>query len=365
MPAVVFVLLSVACAGNLATSPNVQDGDAQTKLSPEEYKKLSLQLFTDKVQPVIATLKCPACHAQVVGQSPFFADSSADLAFPAIESKVNLNDIESSSLLVRINDEHNCSVAGCEADAQKLLEALNAWQEGLNSAGAGGKQHDFETTRLFPNTDAITNYDIGKLIDEQYAEQFSLQISMEQKGTPNSYQLNDLNITTNDGNQGVFIKGIKILVNGSISDKGTSQILKDIACAVRFTQSLNESVTTIVLDKAKDKLSFAFEEIRLATDDDPDCYSDRAMQRKFDNEIKEILVDNCGGCHAPNETNTQQQNAPQFISFAEVKKRNLLFEAYLINQKENHPGNSNIDNLSDDERNKVLSWLRRLPDERK
>ena len=359
MPAIIFVLLIVACAGNL-TNPNAQDGqDAQAQLSPEEYKKLSLQLFTDKVQLVIADLKCPTCHTQAVGQTPFFADSNADLAFSAIESKVNLKDLESSSLLVRIKEKHNCSVAGCEADAKALLEALKDWQQGLASAG-GGEQHNFETTRLFPKTDAITNYDIGKLIDEQYSEQFSLQISMKKKGAPNSYQLNDLKIAINsDSDQGIFVKRIKILVNGSISDKGTSQILKGLACAVRFTQSLNESVTTIALDKAKDKLSFAFEEIRLANDDDQDCYSDRAMQRKFDSEIKPILEENCGECHAPSEENAQQ-TAPDFISFATVKEKRDLVKGYLLGQKDKHPGNYKADDLSDDEQNSIISWLQRL-----
>ena len=361
MPAIIFVLLIVACAGSLTTNPNAQDGqDAQTKLSPEEYKKLSLQLFTDKVQPVIATLKCPTCHAQVVGQTPFFADSDADLAFSAIESKVNLQDLESSSLLVRIKEKHNCSVAGCEADTKVLLEALKAWQQGLVSAG-GGEQYNFETTRLFPKTDAITNYDIGKLIDEQYSEQFSLQISMKKKGTPNSYQLDDLKVAINsDSDQGIFVKEIKILVNGSISDKGTSQILKGLACAVRFTQSLNESVTTIALDKAKDKLSFAFDEIRLATDDDSDCYSDRAMERKFNSEIKPILEENCGECHIPNDANTQQTTTPNFISFTTVKEKKDLVEGYLGGQKESHPGNENVADLSDDEHNSIKSWLQRL-----
>lgn len=363
MPAVIFLLI-VGCDAGLITIPNADDADASITLSDEELQKLSMQLFTDKVQPVVATLKCPTCHTQAVGQTPFFADSSADLAFPAIEAKVNLTDIENSSILAKIKGPppHNCSVAGCETDVQSLLEGLKAWQEGLVSAGITGEQYNLETTRLFPDADNRVSYTIGKLIDEQYDDQFRLEIAMKKLGSGNSYQLDDLMVIIN-GERGVFVKGIKILVNGSGSGKtAQSQPFKDIACAVRFTQSLNESVTTIVLDEAKDKLSFAFGEIRLATDDDLDCYSDRAMQRKFDSEIKPILEENCGECHDPSKANPQQPNASNFLNFNEAKKKKLMISVYLKKKKDNHPGNDNIDDLNKDEHNKIESWLQRLID---
>lgn len=365
MPAIFFAILVVSCAGSFTTKPSEQDSDAKVILSAEERKKLSMQLFVDKMQPVVASLKCPVCHTQAVGQNPFFADSNADIAFPAIGAKVNLDEIESSPILAKINAKHNCSSAGCDADAQAILEGLEAWQNGLSSAGATVKEHELETFRLFPNTDTVTNYNIGQLIDQQYREQFSLRITMTKQGqVNNSYQLNDLSIVINDNKQGVFVKGVKILVNGSSSNK-TSQPFKNIACAVFYpsqSQSLSESTTNVVLNKDKDKLSFAFDEIRLANDDDTSCYSEGAMEKEFNSEIKPILEKNCGECHG-SEAPAQQPDAPNFISFTEVKNQKFLLQGYLADEKEGHLGNNNIDNLSADDHNKIMSWLRALTEQ--
>lgn len=358
MPAIVFTLLIVACDAGLITMP--ETNDALMKLSDEELKKLSMELFADKVQPVVASLKCPTCHTQVVGQNPFFADNSVDVSFPAIEPKVNMTDIESSSILGKIRSGHNCSVAGCEADAKKLLEGLKAWHEGLASVGATGEQYDLETTRLFPNTNTVTSYDIGKLIDEQYDDQFSLIIDMK-KTKNNSYQLNDLTIAINDDKQRLFMKGIKILVNGSTFGKTElPQPFKKIACAALPGQSLSESVTTIVLDKTRDKLSFAFEEIRLANDDDRTCYSERAMEKKFKKEIKPILEEHCGECH---DADPPRPDASNFLNFNEAKDKRKLLEAYLTSEKENHPGNEKIEELKlskADDHKSIVSWLKSL-----
>jgi hypothetical protein len=74
---------------------------------------------------------CVRCHASSAGtqQQPFFADADPDAAYEAIKSKVNLDTPDQSRLYLRLRDEfHNCwGTAGCAANAQTMLDAINAF----------------------------------------------------------------------------------------------------------------------------------------------------------------------------------------------------------------------------------------------
>ena len=78
-----------------------------------------------------ATANCVRCHASSAAtqQQPFFADADADVAYAAIKSKINLDTPDQSRLVVRLRDEfHNCwGSAGCAANAQTMLDAVNAY----------------------------------------------------------------------------------------------------------------------------------------------------------------------------------------------------------------------------------------------
>jgi len=73
---------------------------------------------------------CVRCHSSSAAtqQQPFFADADVDIAYAAIKPKVNLNHPDQSRLVVRLRDEaHNCwGTAGCAANAQEVLDAINA-----------------------------------------------------------------------------------------------------------------------------------------------------------------------------------------------------------------------------------------------
>ena len=89
------------------------------------------------------TANCVRCHSSssAAQQQPFFAEpppagadaaaiaAAADVAYAAIKAKVNLDNPDQSRLVVRLRDEfHNCwGTAGCAANAQTMLDAINAF----------------------------------------------------------------------------------------------------------------------------------------------------------------------------------------------------------------------------------------------
>ena len=82
-----------------------------------------------------ATANCVRCHSSSAPtqQQPFFADADPDAAYAAIKSKINLDNPDTSRLVVRLRDEfHNCwGSAGCAANAQTMLDAVNAFANAI------------------------------------------------------------------------------------------------------------------------------------------------------------------------------------------------------------------------------------------
>ncbi len=82
-----------------------------------------------------ATANCVRCHSSTSAtqQQPFFADADVDVAYAAIKSKINLDNTDQSRLVVRLRDEfHNCwGSAGCAANAQTMLDAVNAFADAI------------------------------------------------------------------------------------------------------------------------------------------------------------------------------------------------------------------------------------------
>jgi len=88
-----------------------------------------------------SSANCLRCHASTTAaqQQPFFAEGGPstgvptpdqiETAYAAIKSKINLDNPSASRLVVRLRDEsHNCwGNAGCAANAQTMLDAINAF----------------------------------------------------------------------------------------------------------------------------------------------------------------------------------------------------------------------------------------------
>jgi mono/diheme cytochrome c family protein len=81
------------------------------------------------------TANCVRCHSSSAAtqQQPFFADADPDTAYAAIRPKINLDNTDQSRVVVRLRDEsHNCwGNAGCAANAQTMLDAVNAFADAI------------------------------------------------------------------------------------------------------------------------------------------------------------------------------------------------------------------------------------------
>ena len=81
------------------------------------------------------TANCVRCHSSSspAQQQPFFADADVETAYAAIKAKINLDSPDQSRLVVRLRDEfHNCwGNAGCAANAQTMLDAVNAFANNI------------------------------------------------------------------------------------------------------------------------------------------------------------------------------------------------------------------------------------------
>jgi len=81
------------------------------------------------------TANCVRCHSSSAAtqQQPFFADADPDTAYAAIKPKINLDSPDQSRVVVRLRDEsHNCwGNAGCAANAQTMLDAVNAFADAI------------------------------------------------------------------------------------------------------------------------------------------------------------------------------------------------------------------------------------------
>ncbi|MBT8149657.1 MAG: LamG domain-containing protein [Pseudomonadales bacterium] len=87
-------------------------------------------LFSTTVYPLL-TANCAACHSDTVPvaqqQTPLFAHSNVDTAYEAAKTKIDVEVIEDSRLVVRLRDEaHNCwdVCADNAAEMQAQIDAL-------------------------------------------------------------------------------------------------------------------------------------------------------------------------------------------------------------------------------------------------
>jgi hypothetical protein len=84
--------------------------------------------FASTIYPVTRQY-CSRCHSSgaAVPQSPFHADTDVNVAYAAAQPKINLDNPAQSRLVARLRDEfHNCW-SDCAANAQTMLNAVNAF----------------------------------------------------------------------------------------------------------------------------------------------------------------------------------------------------------------------------------------------
>ena len=89
-------------------------------------------LFASTVYPVLDQY-CSRCHSDTAGnaQSPFFGSDDIDLAYSAAQSRINLDNVPLSRLVVRLRSEfHNCW-SNCAENANTMEQAIQSFVNGI------------------------------------------------------------------------------------------------------------------------------------------------------------------------------------------------------------------------------------------
>jgi Concanavalin A-like lectin/glucanases superfamily len=135
-----------ACADTMAVwvrnwAGSVSSGGKQIALKAPPVKDVGTSktfpadsaLFGSTIHPVLRQY-CARCHASNAGtpQSPFFADANVDAAYAAARSKINLDSVALSRLVVRLRQEfHNCWNNDCAGSANQMQAAIQAFSDGI------------------------------------------------------------------------------------------------------------------------------------------------------------------------------------------------------------------------------------------
>ena len=85
-------------------------------------------LFAANVYPLL-TLYCSGCHSDnaAIPQSPYFASADVEVAYEAVQSKIDLDTPANSRLVVRLGREfHNCWTNSCTNDGATMQAAVTA-----------------------------------------------------------------------------------------------------------------------------------------------------------------------------------------------------------------------------------------------
>lgn len=89
-------------------------------------------LFSTTIYPVVKQY-CSRCHSDTAGnsQSPFFASDDIDVAYAAVQSKLNLDNVPMSRLVVRLRSEfHNCW-DNCTNNSNTMEAAIQQFVDGI------------------------------------------------------------------------------------------------------------------------------------------------------------------------------------------------------------------------------------------
>ncbi len=98
-------------------------------------RQASLAAFRDTLYPLLRSSTCVSCHSSTStlasgAQAPLHTDGDIELAHEYALTRVNFAEPENSRFVVRMAiDRHNCPRQDCDAAADDMLVAINAWKE--------------------------------------------------------------------------------------------------------------------------------------------------------------------------------------------------------------------------------------------
>ena len=322
--------------------------------SEGDLRAASLAAFDAHVRPALST--CAGCHGEK--QAPLFLVENTLAAHDVAINNVDFDNIDKSNFLKRIVEQkHNCG--DCDATGEKVRTALTEWQAARAAAGNQPSEGVATQQLSLPASKKGMQWDIGMLIDQQLSGgKIALKVVVDPDKDNKKYSLLNLEIYADDID--VYVKGIKILINGKWNSKNTAY--NNLACAVKTNSQhptghiIRATATSIVPDdfNASNKLSFSFEEIRLGKAEDDSCWSDDIHKDMFTSSIRPIIADNCekAGCHG---NTSPGDNAYDLSSYSKVKDKTKTIAAFLTEQQNSHT--DRIQDLDDDDKQQLLYWL--------
>ena len=347
------VLILPACSVPHASHSQQSGGDMTAA---------SLTAFKDHVRPVLS--HCGTCHNK--SQAPKFmaTDNEQDAHTKAV-GLVDFDDISKSRLLVRVVDEeHNCG-GDCVALGDNLLAALNKWKSVRinNRSSSTGKETIAKTLRK--TTENLT-WDIGEMLGSEYKEKVKVTLTVEPDTDNEVYILKNLQVRP-DGLD-VYLGTIKPLLNGASQSTTTFQ---DLNCKVpAVTTATQDSQLTVVANGANinptdfdatNRLSLAFDDLRLAQDNDENCNDaeDATTDVADFATVRGILGANnaCGSCHPGNGRDV-------FSTSDVLNQKSARILAVINGRDPNHNNNRDampiIQNMSQPNKDTVINYINSL-----
>ena len=261
----------VGCAGTLdsydaADSSTTAHHNDYEELSGLSQQEASLHLFEKHVMPEL--VMCASCHAS--NQAPYFASTEVEQAHQAIidGNKVDFDNVTNSRLVLRLTeDRHNCG-DDCDANGQKLLDALTLWQEGMAKAteqitGKGLRTigHSLGKREVY--------YDIGSLIGEEYDGGYIMMIATITPlgDTDGGVSLSKLRVSAHE--HVIYLKGVKPLIDGEW--KSINAIFAPKGCGLLspgggVPRGKDTTVAFTPEEGEEPELSFEFADLRVVED---------------------------------------------------------------------------------------------------
>lgn len=132
----------------------------------------ALQLFQENVYDGVISQECNKCHHNTANQH-----STVDFSFAYFTEggRANYQDSSKSSVVTKVEGGHNCWSGDCTADAQTILDAIDAWYAAMEAEGwvpppltfSGGESSE---VAFSSRVDHVLNVDPNQYVGQMVAD---------------------------------------------------------------------------------------------------------------------------------------------------------------------------------------------------
>lgn len=266
-----------------------------------ESATVSYQAFEKTVYPITRTY-CVSCHSTL---QPLHASADVKTAHDALVAnlKVNFENIPSSRMVKKLRDDnHNCW-SDCEANALEMETAIKEWKETTVDSDVPvdpipmdnflyTEQSKF-LAEVMVRPPALTTltYNLTPILGVMG---ISFKVDLIDFDLY-SYKFQNPRIVTTSSN--VKVRNVRLLVNNTYNPQHSTFTHID-KLATPVDGKLHDYAMLVFKDKgsAGDKISFAFEELKISTEvpEDPALI---ASENSFRTTVYPISRTNCISCH--------------------------------------------------------------------